>query len=151
MTRPRRLLLFDIDGTLVNTGGAGVKSLRHTVRQRFGAEDDLKDIEIAGKTDIAIVRDILRKYGVPPSDEHIASFAARYIAGLPEQLRQSSGHVLPGITELLTRLKPQPHIVLGLLTGNLQAGAKLKLEYYGLWKFFEFGAFADDHHDRNEL
>jgi len=147
----KRLLLFDIDGTLVNTGGAGVESLKKTVRERFGADDDLRDIEIAGKTDRAIIRDILRKYQVAPTNENIASFANEYIDGLPIKLSQCHGCVLPGIKTLLMRLKRQPHIVLALLTGNLERGAKLKLGHYHLWDFFEFGAFADDHHDRNEL
>jgi phosphoglycolate phosphatase len=147
----KRLLLFDIDGTLVNTGGAGVESLKMTVRKRFGTEDNLRDIEIAGKTDRAIMRDILHKYRVDPTEENIASFARDYIDGLPLSLSRTRGRVLPGVQQLLERLKPQPHIVLALLTGNLQHGARLKLEHYGLWDFFEFGAFADDHHDRNEL
>jgi phosphoglycolate phosphatase-like HAD superfamily hydrolase len=147
----KRLLLFDIDGTLVNTGGAGVESLKTTMRSRFSATDDLHDIEIAGKTDRAIIRDILRKYQVDPNEENIASFAQEYIDGLPLSLSRSRGRVLPGIQRLLERLRPQPNIVLALLTGNLQQGAKLKLQHYGLWDFFEFGAFADDHHDRNEL
>ena len=147
----KRLLLFDIDGTLVNTGGAGVESLKATVRNRFRAGDDLRDIEIAGKTDRAIIRDILRKYGVDPTEEKITSFAREYIDGLPLCLSRTRGRVLPGIQQLLERLKAQPHIVLALLTGNLQEGARLKLQHYGLWDFFEFGAFADDHHDRNEL
>ena len=147
----KRLLLFDIDGTLVNTGGAGVESLKATVRNRFGAGDDLRDIEIAGKTDRAIIRDILRKYRVGPTEEKITSFAREYIDGLLPCLSRRRGRVLPGVQQLLKRLKPQPHIVLALLTGNLQEGARLKLQHYGLWDFFEFGAFADDHHDRNEL
>jgi phosphoglycolate phosphatase len=147
----KRLLLFDIDGTLVNTGGAGVQSLKATLRNRFRAEDDLRDIEIAGKTDRAIIRDILRKYGVDRTEENITSFAREYIEGLPSCLSRTRGRILPGIQQLLKRLKPQPHIVLALLTGNLQEGARLKLQHYGLWDFFEFGAFADDHHDRNEL
>jgi len=147
----KRLLLFDIDGTLVNTGGAGVESLKATVRNRFRSGDDLRDIEIAGKTDRAIMRDILRKYQVDPTEENIISFAGEYIDGLPLYLSRTRGRVLPGIQQLLERLKPQPHIVLALLTGNLQEGARLKLQHYGLWDFFEFGAFADDHHDRNEL
>ena len=147
----KRLLLFDIDGTLVNTGGAGVKSLKATVRNRFRTEDDLRDIEIAGKTDRAILRDILRKYQVDPTEENIASFAGEYIGGLPLSLSRTHGRVLPGIQQLLERLKPQPHTVLALLTGNLKEGARLKLQHYGLWDFFEFGAFADDHHDRNKL
>src|SRR6184192_2658379 len=117
-----RLLLFDIDGTLVNTGGAGVKAVKLIVHNRFGAKDDLRDIEIAGKTDRAIIRDILRKYQVDPNQENIASFAQEYIHGLPLSLSHSRGRVLPGIQPLLERLKRQPHIVLGLLTGNLQEG-----------------------------
>jgi len=133
----KRLLLFDIDGTLVNTGGAGIESLKITVCNRFGAKDDLHDIEIAGKTDRAIIRDILRKYQVDPKEENIATFAQEYIDGLPLSLSRSRGRVLPGIQQLLERLKRQ--------------GARLKLQHYGLWDFFEFGAFADDHHDRNQL
>ena len=151
MTKRKRLLLFDIDGTLVNTGGAGVQSLKTIVRNRFGAEDDLRDIEIAGKTDRAIIRDILRKYEIEPTEQNIFLFAEQYIRELPLSLSRSEGRALPGIRPLLERLKPRPHIVLALLTGNLQDGAKLKLQHYGLWDFFEFGAFADDHHDRNEL
>ena len=115
-----RLLLFDIDGTLVNTGGAGVESLKMTVRNRFRTEDDLRDIEIAGKTDRAIIRDILCKYQVDPTEENITSFAREYIDGLPLCLARTRGRVLPGIQQVLERLKPQPHIVLALLTGNLQ-------------------------------
>lgn len=151
MIKRKRLLLFDIDGTLVNTGGAGVESLKSAVRQRFGPKNDLPDIEIAGKTDGAIIRDILRKFDVDPTNENISSFAREYIDGLAPSLSRTRGRVLPGIEPLLRRLKPQKHIVLGLLTGNLQQGARLKLQHYGLWDFFEFGAFADDHHDRNEL
>ena len=77
----KRLLLFDIDGTLVNTSGAGVESLKTIVRTRFRTEDDLRDIEIAGKTDRAIIRDILHKYRVNPTEENITSFAREYIEG----------------------------------------------------------------------
>src|SRR5207248_3667118 len=146
-----RLLLFDIDGTLVNTGGAGVKALKLIVHNRFSAKDDLRDIEIAGKTDRAIIRNILRKYEVEPTEETIVSFTAEYIHRLPLSLSRSRGRVLPGIQPLLERLKPQRNIVLALLTGNLQQGARLKLEHYGLWDCFEFVAFSDDNHDRNEL
>jgi phosphoglycolate phosphatase len=148
---PKRLLLWDIDGTLVNTGGAGVESLKRMVRDRFGAADDLQDIEIAGKTDMSILRDILRKYEIEATDESLRGFAENYIAGLAAELPRCTGRVLPGILELLTRTAQQPHIVHGLLTGNLRRGAQLKLEHYKLWQFFAFGAFADDHHDRNEL
>ena len=65
--------------------------------------------------------------------------------------RSATGTILPGIESFCSRLQERPQNVLGLLTGNIERGAKLKLEHYGLWDFFEFGAFADDHHDRNEL
>jgi phosphoglycolate phosphatase-like HAD superfamily hydrolase len=125
--------------------------LINVVQQRFGAQDDLHDIEIAGKTDRAIIRDILRKHKQAADDESVADFARDYVAGLRAELPRRDGRLLPGIFALLTRLKANPQIALGLLTGNLREGARLKLEHYRLAEFFDFGAFADDHHDRNEL
>lgn len=147
----KRLLLFDIDGTLVSTGRAGMFSLQATLTNKYGIADELEDIEVAGKTDRAIVRDILRKHGIADTAENIARFADAYIEGLAAELPRRDGRVLPGILDLLTRLKQRSHLVLALLTGNLERGARMKLDHYDLWKFFEFGAFADDHHDRNEL
>lgn len=147
----RRLLLFDIDGTLIDSGGAGVQSLRLVLRELFGIDDDLRDIEIAGKTDTGIVQQILRKQKIPLTEANMTAFLDRYVALLKEELPLRKGRVLPGIAELLARLQERKQNVLALLTGNIERGAKLKLEHYGLWHFFEFGAFADDHHDRNEL
>ena len=148
---PRRLVLFDIDSTLINTGGAGVQALKLASKKRFGIDDDLSGVEIAGRTDSGIVRQILAKHGTQPTDEELRRFFDTYIELLARQLAITEGRVLPGIVELLERLESRPHITLGLLTGNLARGAQLKLEHYGLWKYFPFGAFADDHHDRNEL
>ncbi len=147
----RRLVLFDIDSTLINTGGAGVQALKLATKKRFGIDDDLSGIEIAGRTDSGIVRQILAKHETQPTDEELRRFFDTYIELLARQLAITEGHVLPGIGELLERLESRPHITLGLLTGNLARGAQLKLKHYGLWKYFPFGAFADDHHDRNEL
>ncbi|HEV3410259.1 MAG TPA: HAD family hydrolase [Chthoniobacterales bacterium] len=147
----KRLLLWDIDSTLINTGGAGDKALKRVVEQRFGVKDDLHDIEIAGRTDVHIVRSILRKYGVTSNEKNLAEFLDDYIAHLAELLPQLRGRVLPGVREILERMHAREDRVLGLLTGNLERGAKLKLQRYGLWDYFEFGAFADDHQDRNEL
>src|SRR5438046_10386540 len=93
----KRLLLFDIDGTLVNTAGAGVESLKRTLHNRFGAKDDLHDIEIAGKTDRGIIRDILRKYQVDPNEANIASFAQAYIHRLTLSLSRSRRRTLPRV------------------------------------------------------
>jgi phosphoglycolate phosphatase len=85
------------------------------------------------------------------TNENVDSFLDRYVALLPEELPKRNGRVLPGIRDLLEDLSRQPDKTLGLLTGNLERGARLKLEHYDLWRFFPFGAFADDHHDRNAL
>jgi phosphoglycolate phosphatase len=147
----KRLLLFDIDGTLVTTMGAGMESLKIVIEKRWGARDNLSDIEIAGKTDANIAHDILMKYDVDPTPQNVATFLDEYVAHLTRLLPTLHGRALPGIAEILPRMKSNPNRVLGLLTGNVERGAKLKLEHYDLWKFFEFGAFADDHQDRNEL
>lgn len=148
---PKRLLLWDIDSTLINSGGAGVISLRRIVAQRYGVDDDLADIEFAGRTDAHIARSILTKYGSALNDESVSGFLAEYLHGLSELLPQTNGRVLPGVIEILERMRAKDDRVLGLLTGNLKRGAELKLRRYGLWEYFELGAFADDHHDRNEL
>ena len=147
----KRLLLFDIDGTLIQSGGAGVFALRRVLRTRFQIEDDLRDIEVAGRTDSGIVMSILRKHGIPENHENITAFLDSYLHFLSLELPQRIGTVLPGVLELLKRLQKRPQVVLALLTGNISRGAQLKLEHYGVWHFFEFGAFADDHHDRNKL
>src|SRR5947209_4604813 len=147
----KRLLLFDIDGTLIYSGGAGVHALKSAFRERFGIADDLRDIEIAGMTDSGIVISILNKHKIPATNENVAGFLDSYVHFLSLELPRSEGKLLPGVLELLEKLKSRKHVVLGLLTGNVSRGAQLKLEHYGVWHFFEFGAFADDHHDRNQL
>ncbi len=148
---PERLLLFDIDGTLIDSGGAGIQALRDVLQEQFGIADELQGIEIAGKTDTGIVHQILRKQEIALGDEKVAAFLDRYADFLERELPRRPGKLLPGVAELLARLKARPQNALALLTGNIARGAQLKLEHYGLWDFFEFGAFADDHHDRNEL
>lgn len=147
----RRLLLWDIDSTLITTGGAGDQALKRVVQQRYGVDDDFHDVEIAGRTDGAIACRILEKYRTPATSNNVADFLDEYIAQLGLLLPSLNGHVLPGVAEILARLHGKPDRVLGLLTGNLRRGAQLKLQRYGLWDYFEFGAFADDHFDRNEL
>jgi phosphoglycolate phosphatase-like HAD superfamily hydrolase len=147
----KRLLLWDIDGTLVNTGAAGQRALVRATAERFGGNGDLHGVEIAGRTDTGIAHQILEKYAAPISEQSVHSFLDLYIRFLAEELPRRHGRVLPGVRELLQRSAEQPDTTPGLLTGNLERGAKLKLEHYQLWHFFAFGAFSDDHHDRNEL
>jgi phosphoglycolate phosphatase-like HAD superfamily hydrolase len=147
----KRLLLFDIDGTLIHSGGAGVHALRSAFQERFDITDDLQDIEIAGMTDSGIVVSILNKHKIPATNENVSAFLDSYVHFLSRELPRRKGKLLPGVLELLRCLKSRPHLVLALLTGNVSRGARLKLEHYGVWHFFEFGAFADDHRDRNRL
>ena len=147
----KRLLLFDIDGTLIHSGGAGVHALKSALTERFSITDDLHDIEIAGMTDSGIVISILNKHKIPATNENVSAFLDSYVHFLSLELPRRIGNLLPGVLELLEKLKSRPHLVLALLTGNVSRGAQLKLEHYGVWHFFEFGAFADDHHDRNRL
>ena len=147
----RRLILWDIDSTLVNTGSAGQHALVRATIEWFGGDGDLSGVEIAGRTDRAIAHQIMEKYGKPATTENVDAFLDRYVSLLPDELPKRDGRVLPGVRELLEDLAQQPDKTLGLLTGNLERGAKLKLEHYDLWQFFPFGAFADDHHDRNAL
>jgi phosphoglycolate phosphatase len=149
--RQKRLLLFDIDGTLIHSGGAGVHALRSAFRERFGISDDLAGIEIAGMTDSGIVTSILKKHNIPATPENVSAFLDSYVHFLSLELPRREGKLLPGVLELLEKLKSRPQLVLALLTGNVSRGAQLKLEHYGVWHFFEFGAFADDHQDRNRL
>lgn len=147
----KRLLLWDIDGTLLRTGGAGQRAIVRATAEQFGEDGNLEGVEIAGRTDIGIAQQILRKYGATINDDSVASFLDQYLRFLAEELPLREGRILPGVLELLQRSAQQPDTTLGLLTGNLERGAKLKLEHYQLWHFFAFGAFSDDHHDRNAL
>ena len=145
------LLLFDIDGTLITSGSAGEHALKLAVKDLFGVEDDLSGIGIAGRTDGLIARQILDRYKREASAENITAFLDAYLRRLVEFLPKTKGGVLPGIVQLLEALKQRPNVALALLTGNLSRGAELKLAHYGMWAFFDFGAYADDHHDRNKL
>lgn len=146
-----KLLLFDIDGTLLTSGGAGERALRLCLSDRFGLDEDFSTIEIAGRTDSGIARQVFEKHAIAPTPENLTAFFDGYLHHLALLLPQMQGRLLPGILPLLEALKKRDHLLLGLLTGNLERGAELKLTHYGVWQFFDFGAFADDHHDRNEL
>jgi len=147
----KKLLLFDIDGTLLLTGRAGEHALRVAFKERFGVDDDLSSISFAGSTDGAIARQMFAPYDIPATPENIADLFDGYVHHLALELPRREGRILPGIVELLEALHQREDCVLGLLTGNIEKGAELKLSHYEVWDYFEFGAFADDHVDRNKL
>ena len=149
--KKQRLLLWDIDGTLISTGAAGHRAIELATAQRFGGSGDLEGVEIAGRTDLSIAHQVLEKYREPITPDNMSSFLELYLTLLAQELPRTQGQVMPGVPQLLQRAQDRPDMVLGLLTGNLRRGAQLKLEHYKLWHFFVLGAFADDHHDRNQL
>jgi len=147
----RRLYLFDIDGTLITSGGAGVTCFTEAVKEVCGSVAPLEGINFAGNTDTGIAREVLLAAGMEPSRENIMSLLDAYLGLLADRIHLHQGSLLPGIIPLLDRMREDPGCILALLTGNLAKGAEVKLSHYGVWHYFGFGAYADDHHVRNEL
>jgi phosphoglycolate phosphatase-like HAD superfamily hydrolase len=145
------LLLWDIDGTLVTSGGAGMRALQVALLAVFGIDGRLDDIDFAGRTDRRIIRQIFGKFGVPATEENFARYLEGYVTALPAQLADRGVHLLPGVRTALDSAVARGDLALGLLTGNLRRGAQTKLGYHGLWRYFPFGAFADDSENRNDL
>ena len=149
------LVLFDIDGTLVLTGRAGARGMNLAFGRLHGNDHALEAVPIAGRTDRAIVIDAMRRIGVEPDDETIRALHDAYIEILGVEIhRPAPGHpsrILPGVTALLDTLDRRPGVTTGLLTGNFERGAAVKLSHFDLWRRFRFGAFGDDHVDRRAL
>jgi phosphoglycolate phosphatase len=145
-----RLVLFDIDGTLVHTGGAGVKAFAKVFQTEFDAHDHFEKLKFAGRTDVSLVREFFTYHNIAPTKENFARFFERYVFWLDYILNHSQTEACPGIWEFLATLKalPKPPLI-GLLTGNIRLGAEIKLRHVDLWKEFETGAFADDNEDRD--
>jgi phosphoglycolate phosphatase len=148
------LILFDIDGTLLLSGRAGLRAMTRAFEQTFGVANAFAGESFGGRTDSFLVSNALQRAGLPDTPEAHDRFKQNYIPLLAEEIEQpGTGHkgLMPGARELLEALHEHHHLHLALLTGNYREGAEIKLEHFELWDFFEWGAFADDHHDRNEL
>jgi phosphoglycolate phosphatase-like HAD superfamily hydrolase len=148
----RRLLLFDIDGTLVSGGPAKV-AFTEALMETFGTVGPIEVHEFSGKTDPQIARELLEKAGLEKGeiDEGLPRLFERYLAGLEERLPQDPMKVLPGVPELVEALRRIDDVALGLLTGNVTGGARLKLSASGLFPHFRMGAYGSDAEERNEL
>jgi phosphoglycolate phosphatase-like HAD superfamily hydrolase len=149
-----RLILFDIDGTLIQAHGAGHRSLVRAMRDVFGTAGPHDDYDWRGKTDPQIVCDLLRQAGVPERvmTAHLAECFDRYSRYLEDTL--ANGHrvdILPGVTEVLQALSSRQDALVGLLTGNVEPGAVAKLRPTGLLPFFRIGAYGSDDADRRRL
>ena len=149
-----KLILFDIDGTLVLTGGAGLRAMNRACAALVGRPDALANIPVAGRTDRAILSDVARLVERERDDDLLAERRDRYVGLLAEEIEargEGVKAVLPGIREILDALHGRSDAHLGLVTGNFEAGARIKLGHFDLWRYFSCGAFADDAADRNRL
>jgi phosphoglycolate phosphatase-like HAD superfamily hydrolase len=148
----KKLILWDIDGTLIVSQGAGVRAMEKGLAKRFGVKVDLGSIHWAGRTDSWITGEVFRRVGLPDTPQNSHDYLEAYLELLPQELATGpQGRVLPGVLELLETLHRRTDIAQGLLTGNLKRGAEFKLTHYKVWHYFEFGAFADDSSRRNDL
>jgi len=147
-----RLVLFDIDGTLIRTQGAGVRAFERTFSSEFKIPNATRTMNFAGRTDPSLVRECFQLHQIEPSLENFERFFEAYVFWLDYLLRESKGAVCPGVRDLIDYFQTLPSgPLLGLLTGNIRLGAEIKLKHFGLWDAFCSGAFGDDHEDRNQL
>jgi phosphoglycolate phosphatase len=149
-----RLLLFDIDGTLIDSNGAGGEAILDAAEEHFGIQrDQLPTLQLAGSTDPAIAMDVFSHMNRVHTPEEITAFLDRYLSHLQRRLQAPdfSGFTLPGVSQLLQSLHCESEAHIGLLTGNVRRGAVIKLSRHGIYDHFVEGSFGSDHHDRNEL
>ena len=147
-----RLVLFDIDGTLILSGGAGEKAFERVCATEFGVRNGTTRLKFAGRTDRSIVRDFFSQHDIEPSHESFRRFFDAYVFWLDHLLGELNGWVLPNVREMIRELEalPDPPLI-GLLTGNIRLGAQIKLTHYQLWEHFRVGGFGDDHEERNQV
>ncbi len=147
-----RLVLFDVDGTLIHTGGAGVQAFARVFATEFGAPDGVERIKFGGRVDTSLVREFFGHHQIPATPENFHRFFERYAFWLDHLMAQSRGAVCPGVWEFIGELRAvRKPPLLGLLTGNIRLGAEIKLRHFNLWDAFAMGAFADDAEDRGQI
>ena len=151
-----RYILFDIDGTLLSTGGAGQKAMERALVEEFSIEFPFEGVLTAGRTDRGIADEIFARYDIADSDDERERFRRAYLDRLPSCLEEQPGSLLPGVVSLLEHLADIEHITLSLLTGNYAEGAAVKLQHFGLAGYFHLngrslGGFGDHHADRDDV
>lgn len=146
-----KVVLFDIDGTLVLTGGAGVRAMTRAFDELFAVADAFRGIPMPGRTDASILSDAAAAYDIACNE--LTRFPDVYLAHLATELEKPGSRkgIMPGVGPLLDSLASRPDVYLALLTGNYEDAARVKLEYFDLWRYFRCGAFGDAAPDRNSL
>ena len=147
------IVLWDIDNTLLYTGGAGSIAMNRAFVDLYGQQDGFARVEFSGRSDRAILADAFRAHGITASPEEHSRFLEAYVPHIEAALHETSGRLMPGIPQVLSALDGQHHVVQGLGTGNFRRAADAKLEHYGIARHFPgiVGGFGDDHVDRSEL
>jgi phosphoglycolate phosphatase len=148
-----RLILFDIDGTLVLTGGAGARAMASAFADVFALPDTFGTLNFAGRTDAWIIAQIAAQHAAVSDPVVLQRFQDVYVEHLSREITRPGPKkgVLPGVRELLDSLAGRRDAVLALLTGNFERGAQVKLEHFDLWRYFTCGAFGDAAQERNSL
>jgi phosphoglycolate phosphatase len=147
-----RLVLFDVDGTLIRSVGAGTEAYARALASEFGVNRVIERINFGGRTDLSLAREMFALGGIEPTAQNFRRFFDCYPFWLDHLLAQTRGEIVPGVCPFLRQLQnlSSPPL-LGLLTGNIRLGAEIKLRHFGLWEVFQTGAFGDDHEDRNQI
>ena len=147
-----KLLLFDIDGTLLRTDGAGTRAANRAFEKIYGVKDAMTKIDAAGKTDPIILKEIFQnEFQRDYAQEEAQELYKHYVPYLEEETQNSETVVMPGIPKLLESLSPRDDMVLGVATGNIEKGAWIKLRSGGLDRHFHFGGYGSDSHSREHL
>ena len=146
-----KFVLFDIDGTLIDPGGSGRIALNRALEDLAGIIDGFQVIHFAGKTDLQIIKETMAKHGLGFDSARLDAFRSLYEDHLRRVVSRGLGQVKPGVCTLLQQLRTDSEFFLGLLTGNTEEGARIKLEPFCLNGYFPVGAFGSDEEDRNLL
>ncbi|GIW82692.1 MAG: phosphoglycolate phosphatase [Gemmatales bacterium] len=146
-----RVVFFDIDGTLILSGGAGRAAMEGALCRAFNVPLHHQRVSFTGRTDRAIAHDLLTLHNIEDTAENWQRFRDVYLHDLPSSLHQFEGVILPGVVEFINELNRLPRLAVGLLTGNIREGARIKLAHYGLAGHFAFGGFGDDHFHRDDV
>lgn len=147
-----RLVLFDIDGTLIHTRKAGVRAFFSALKSEFDITNPTEEISFAGRTDKSLIHEFFNNHQIEATEENFNRFFDSYVFWLDYMLRRTPGEVCPGADHFIYNLQAQKNPpMIGLLTGNIRLGAEIKLRHFYMWEYFQMGAFGDEDESRNQL
>ncbi len=148
-----KVLLFDIDGTLILSGGAGLRAMNEAFYRIFDVKDALVNINLSGRTDTSIIKDAMNVHDIRFDEQKLQRFKQQYFDLVRDEIRMpgTGKKTMPGVMQLLKKLHDRPDVHLGLLTGNWEISGRIKLDDFDLGQYFKFGAFSDDSDVRDRL